>query len=379
VLADGKWRSSNPALQELFNDHLPRIQGEIPENYGREDRERCAAEAAARDFDPQIVNGLLTPIEHKDRERHHLERFRANFSEFPEGKIIESEEPDFFIERAKGKILGIELTELYRTAPRNQVPRQAIESLMRQIVQRAQSIYESAGGPPFYVYVYFAPRLELKKNDVAQIAQKLASIVADNTVTMDQQITVENRSSNRVYFPEQIISIRISRHSFMTDGLWAAPDGDAVPHMSAEEIRYQCQKQQGRSLSQEGTRRALANSPSWVSYVLVVCEIRCCLAAHLSLQVRSRVHVRHVPAGDRSRVTRVVEWLSASRLRAKSPLCKQARGSRVSLNKVESSHRMDSFNETITTEGPGGLFNHTGESVPEAEELTAEEEGTDDE
>lgn len=231
VLADGKWRSSVPALQDLLNDHLAAIQSDIPDTLGREERERFAAEAAARDFGAQIVDSLLTPVEQKDRERHQLEVFKASYSNFPTGTIVEAEGPDFLVEQPSATV-GIELTEMFRTTAPNEVPRQAIESLMKQIVYRAQSNFEKAGGPALYVYVHFAPRVELRKSQVADLAQCISRIVADHPIALDQHIELHDGN-----LPEQICLINILRPSFITDALWAAPDGGAVPHLSVEAIQ----------------------------------------------------------------------------------------------------------------------------------------------
>jgi len=237
VLADGKWRSSDPALQELFNDHLAYIQSDIPEHYGREDRERFAAEAAARDLNAEIVDGLLTPVHQKDRERLQLERFRVNSSEFPLVNIIEGERPDVLIERSPGRAVGIELTELYRSTPAKQVPRQAIESLKKQAVQHAQSIYERARGPALYVYVRFGRRGDWRKSRVLSIAQQLAKIVSDHPLDMDHHIELNAWHFERGYFPEQIDTVAILRPSNITDALWASPDGDAIPQLLPSDVQ----------------------------------------------------------------------------------------------------------------------------------------------
>jgi len=46
-----------------------------------------------------------------------LEYFRKHYSDFPKGKLIKSESPDFVLKETPKKSIGIELTHLNYTAP----------------------------------------------------------------------------------------------------------------------------------------------------------------------------------------------------------------------------------------------------------------------
>ncbi len=172
----------------------------------------------------------------KDRERHQLERFKAKFSEFPAGTIVPTEEPDFLVEE-NGRVAGIELIEFYRETPSNQLPRQASEKLKNQIVEQARSIFEGDGGRALYVYVSFGFHLDLRKSRISELASKLAKIVSDNPVSIDESVELENEWNNLDYFPEEFISVHILRPAFITDALWAVPDADVIPRFSVDKIQ----------------------------------------------------------------------------------------------------------------------------------------------
>lgn len=59
VLADGEWRSSEPELSALLNDHLATLQ--IPAHYPPQDKERLAAAAAVRDFVGKVIRNNPDP------------------------------------------------------------------------------------------------------------------------------------------------------------------------------------------------------------------------------------------------------------------------------------------------------------------------------
>ena len=52
-------------------------------------------------------------INQKDEEKLVMELFRNNYPEFPKGKLIPSESPDFILRLNRRKSLGIELTQLF--------------------------------------------------------------------------------------------------------------------------------------------------------------------------------------------------------------------------------------------------------------------------
>jgi len=53
----------------------------------------------------------------QDEEILILEYFRKHYSDFPKGKLIKSESPDFVLKETPKKSIGIELTHLNYTAP----------------------------------------------------------------------------------------------------------------------------------------------------------------------------------------------------------------------------------------------------------------------
>ena len=53
----------------------------------------------------------------KEEEKLVMQYFRKNYDDFPKGKIIKSESPDFIIRESRKRTIGIELTRLDVNAP----------------------------------------------------------------------------------------------------------------------------------------------------------------------------------------------------------------------------------------------------------------------
>lgn len=112
----------------------------------------------------------------KQHERFLLECF-VDASRVALDIVEEREEPDFLV-RFEGRLVGVEVTQLYVSHDANGPLPQAQESISDRIVARARQMYEAAGAPPAHVSVCFAPRRELRQVDRDSTARQLASFVS---------------------------------------------------------------------------------------------------------------------------------------------------------------------------------------------------------
>jgi hypothetical protein len=183
----------------------------------------------------------------KDRELWQVERFKETCPEFPAGEIVSTEEPDFLV-NASGVSFGIELTDLYRTDSDNKLPRQASESLRKQIVERAKKLYDESHGPELWVSVYFSAFESLSKSRVPDIANHLVTIVRAADVEVDGNVQVE-ADWDTSDFPEEINSIHIRRLSLLTKGFWNAPDAAFIPDCEPDQIQEIIDKKNKRITS----------------------------------------------------------------------------------------------------------------------------------
>jgi hypothetical protein len=180
-------------------------------------------------------------MQKKDRERYQLERFRTVFPMFPAGTIIDGKdngsEPDFFVKAGESLVLGVELTELYRTPEPNQQPRQAGENIRKQIVDRACSIHQGHSGPALDVSVHFSMNQGWDKKRVPWLASKLAQLVFNNPPAEGQKRWLQNPWLNPTHFPYEIDSIDIRRYDWITKPHWSSPDVDCIPQLSKDDLQ----------------------------------------------------------------------------------------------------------------------------------------------
>ena len=113
----------------------------------------------------------------KQHERFLLERFLDAAA--IEAEISEEREAPDFIIRTEGKLVGVEITELFISHDPASNPKQTQESISTRIVLAAQRLYRASGAPPAHVRVLFRPRCDIKHVSRDRTAKTLARFVHD--------------------------------------------------------------------------------------------------------------------------------------------------------------------------------------------------------
>lgn len=111
----------------------------------------------------------------KKRERFLLQRF-IDVSKLDMEILEQREEPDFFVQTDQS-IIGVEVTEMFISHRKSAGVLQAQESIADQIVSKAQSLYEVAGGRPADVNVVFGPGQDLRGLNRDETAKVLCEYV----------------------------------------------------------------------------------------------------------------------------------------------------------------------------------------------------------
>jgi len=152
----------------------------------------------------------------KDLERRYLDRFKECLPDFPEGRIVDEEPPDFLV-HAADYILGIELTHVYHPAAGDGTRMQAHESTEDK---QARELYDRSGGPPLIVYINFAGPLRLKKDSAAALADRLASLVRNSIPAKGDTVEIQNRWEDDAV-PDEVDSVVVMQPPEITRPLWA--------------------------------------------------------------------------------------------------------------------------------------------------------------
>jgi hypothetical protein len=116
----------------------------------------------------------------KEEERKFIEEVKELYSDFPVGRIEDSERPDF-LTSTNDLITGIEIIRYYRKQNNNEINDREIEAIRQNICDKAQKIYNSKSQVPLYVYPLWGFRQKLNGQEISSIANNLATLVLLNT------------------------------------------------------------------------------------------------------------------------------------------------------------------------------------------------------
>ncbi|MBP5987967.1 MAG: hypothetical protein KA538_12360 [Azonexus sp.] len=140
----------------------------------------------------------------KERERFLVESFIRNAS--LQAEIVEAREAPDFIIRVDGKLLGLEVTELFVSDTPGGESLQARESISSQIVANAQRLYQAAHGAPVHLSMCFFPGMSLRDINRDKTAQAICDFVLALDIAVSERIDwrPEDYEDQQIQLPEQI-------------------------------------------------------------------------------------------------------------------------------------------------------------------------------
>lgn len=170
----------------------------------------------------------------KKEERALLKYFSQAFPDFPKGKIIETESPDFVITSNPKRKLGIELTRLSQPKLSNQEFTIAqINSLKKTISSKAQKLFDSRNDYPLYLSIFFNDNIKVKINDITEIAENIALDVQNHITGSDRKSIFQIKIKNPIA-EDYVDLIHGIYHPNVKSSYWSSAGGYVVPALSKE-------------------------------------------------------------------------------------------------------------------------------------------------
>jgi hypothetical protein len=174
----------------------------------------------------------------KRREEAHLQRFRENFADFPEGMIIPHEHPDFLMETYQGRI-GIEHTEYVREPDEVRgSPMRAQERTEDRVLLTASRQHQSKGLPPVAVYVHWNPHQALGRHRIQELATALADLVKEHLPEISGNVAIRYGSHAAWRsLPREVTSLSVHRSERLSENFFVSTRGGFVPTVSSTELQ----------------------------------------------------------------------------------------------------------------------------------------------
>jgi len=172
----------------------------------------------------------------KTRELIHLQHFKEICGFFPDGEIEKSEKPDFIV-HAEDNLLGIEHTEIFQSGTSGGESLQAQDALAQRVVSQASALYSKDSNKPLYVQIMFRPKVILRKQEVALLADSVARLIERTPLTPGTPISLKRTRENSKYFPIEIAMIHLYSHLNGKESLWRCSSVGSIPKITANYLQ----------------------------------------------------------------------------------------------------------------------------------------------
>lgn len=169
----------------------------------------------------------------KSLEMKYLKEVEKIYPDFPEGKLLCSERPDFLLE-SKDEIIGIEITRLIRQQNNSEIEDRGIEAKQRKVVNIAKKKFEAKYLIPLSVSVNWRYHNNLSGKLIDLLADELVKIV-ENYIPEDifEQLVIKNND----FYSSDLINYcyYISIERWQNSSCWVS-ENPASPPLSPSEI-----------------------------------------------------------------------------------------------------------------------------------------------
>ena len=172
----------------------------------------------------------------KNRELIHIENFREICGFFPGGEIEKTEKPDFIV-HATDKLLGIEHTEIFQPGLLAGGSLQAQDAIAQRVVSQACDLYLQNHNQPLVVQIMFRPRVILRKQKVAHLADMVSRLIERTPLTPGIPIALKLIKENSEYFPIEIARIYLYSHPNVKENLWRCSSAGFIPELTADYLQ----------------------------------------------------------------------------------------------------------------------------------------------
>ncbi len=183
----------------------------------------------------------MQPVK-KQLEHLLIQYFRECYDEFPKGKLIASESPDFIVKIKKKFNLGIELTRLNPLNAKVPTSEELERNQIRdEIIERSKYIFTQTSAENLFVKFLFSDNKVIIPEQIPVLSAKLANSVRN---------TVKGKSSNSWFheiiseksLPEGLQEVLILHHPKLETPVWELSNNLGISENVPEDIQLTIQK-----------------------------------------------------------------------------------------------------------------------------------------
>lgn len=197
----------------------------------------------------------MIPDEKKQVEWLLMEYFRRSFAEFPKGKLLLSESPDFVLQTNHKSSIGIELTRLHPANHSGGFPGWDNRFAEESVIGYAKEMVERTEQRKFFVKFLFSDKEPVTASRVPAVAAQTARLVRQAALNANSGFF--QHSVAEAELPAGVTSLLVMRLPTLQAGIWERANPLGVSGNTVDDIRHSIRKKeekltlyQARNLSQ---------------------------------------------------------------------------------------------------------------------------------
>lgn len=163
--------------------------------------------------------------------------FRESYSDFPKGKIVPTESPDFTISMKNYHILGIELTRLNPGNAEALNDTEIAENRFReQIIEKSKALFEHGLELKLFVKFLFSEELKIQpENELMVVVQTVNAI--RNAIQSQNENSFFKLSISRNQLPEGMEEILVVHDPGMETSIWELSNNLGISTDVVDDLR----------------------------------------------------------------------------------------------------------------------------------------------
>lgn len=171
-----------------------------------------------------------------------IDYFRGCYNEFPNGKVVPSESPDFLVKMKNAHLLGIELTRLN---PANAVP--ISEELQTEIIFREQLIlkikahFERSCQLNLFVKFLFSETEKIAPERELSIVVRMALLIIEK-VKHKSTKSFFKKTIQKSQLPDEVEEVVIMFHPALENPVWERSNNLGISNNVVDDIRKSIHK-----------------------------------------------------------------------------------------------------------------------------------------
>jgi len=145
--------------------------------------------------------------------------FRQCYVDFPKGKLVASESPDFIVREKHARNLGIELVRLFPSSSSESLINNTSSELRNEVIENTKELFEGSSGMNLFVKFLFSEKKNILPERVLSLSVFLTNMIRKTVAATSEKSFFFHRFIEKEMSGE-VEEMLVVHHPEMSESLW---------------------------------------------------------------------------------------------------------------------------------------------------------------